>query len=338
MIVLRPINPHDLKQLHEMAIETGPGFTSLPDNLEFLRDKIEHSCLAFETLPEEGSALYFFVLEDVDAGRLAGCCAIEARIGLETPFYNYRAGRMAHSSPQLGVHRVIKTLSLSSDHIGDAEVCSLYLRADYRRDRLGVLLSRARWLFMATHRACFPERVFAEMRGVLDEQGSSPFWRCLGRHFLPMEFQEADRLIGLGKKSFIGELMPKHPICLPLLPEELQAGIGRVHDHTKPALAMLNKEGLRWEGYIDLFDAGPTVESYLDDVAGVRDSRWVRACVGAEPAKPGRPSVLASASGEHGFRVCWLGQSPEDDTVSITVDEAAALGIEEGAWLRVLMT
>jgi arginine N-succinyltransferase len=32
------------------------------------------------------------------------------------------------------------------------------------------------------------------MRGISDEQGHSPFWESLGRHFFKMEFSQADYL------------------------------------------------------------------------------------------------------------------------------------------------
>lgn len=111
------------------------------------------------------------------------------------------------------------------------------------------------------------------MRGVFDENNTSPFWESLGKHFFPMDFSEADRLTGLGQKSFIGELMPKFPIYTTFMAEEARACIGQVHRHTRPALEMLKKEGLRWEGYIDIFDGGPTVEAYIDDVRAIRNSR-----------------------------------------------------------------
>lgn len=348
---IRPITHDDIDALQEMARETGVGFTSLPDNREFLEAKIAHTRAAFERhsrggeiAPIDGPELYFFVLEDDSAaggGRIAGCCAIEARVGLDTPFYNYRVGRMSHSSVQLGLHRTIDTLFLSSDHTGDAEVCSLYLRPDYRRDRNGVLLSKSRWLFMAAFRALFPERVLAEMRGVIGADNKSPFWECLGRHFFPMDFRDADRLTGLGQKSFIGELMPKFPIYTPFLSEAARACIGQVHEHTRPALAMLKKEGLRWEGYIDIFDGGPTVESYLDDVLAVRDSRTVTVEVGTAPAAAApdavRPSWLAaSVATPDDFRAAWIGRPPAGEALLLTPAEADSLGVTSGDTLRIL--
>ncbi|OHV07117.1 arginine N-succinyltransferase [Kushneria phosphatilytica] len=350
-MLMRPIEFEDLDALQAIAVETGVGFTSLPDNREFLEARIAETREAFDTRdgdPELATAPanYFFVLEDDDlptgvprAERIAGCCAIEARVGLDVPFYNYRVGRLAQASRQLDLHRTVDTLFLSSDHTGDAEVCSLYLRPQWREKgaRNATLLSRMRWLFMATWRERFPDRVLAEMRGRFDDQGRSPFWESLGRHFFPIDFRHADRLTGLGQKSFIGELMPRYPICTALLPDSARACIGQVHDQTRPALAMLNAQGLRFEGYIDIFDAGPTVEAYLDDVRAVRHSRELEAVISDRAESPGAPRVLASTTQQCAtFRACWVGREVEEDRLILHPDEARRLGVESGERLRVL--
>src|SRR5690554_4082703 len=221
---IRPIARGDLDELQALARETGVGFTSLPDNRDFLAAKIDSAIAAFEERQPANRRNYFFVLEEEASGRLAGCCAIEGEVGHEVPFYHYRVGTLAHSSAQLDLHRTIDTLFLCSDHTGDAEVASLFLRPEYRggdrrQQRNGALLSMMRWLFMAEFRDRFPDKVLAEMRGVFNERGRSPFWDCLGANFFPMDFDEADRLTGLGQKSFIGELMPKYPIYTPFLSE-----------------------------------------------------------------------------------------------------------------------
>jgi len=350
-MLIRPIEERDLDALHAIAIETGEGFTSLPDNREFLAEHIAATRAAFEKTEDHPSLkdapdLYFFVLEDdsVDtdasaADRIAGCCAIEARVGLDVPFYNYRVGRLAQASKQLDLNRVIDTLFLSSDHTGDAEVCSLYLRPDWRvsGQRNGTLLSRVRWLFMAIYRARFPDRVLAEMRGRFDDADVNPFWQSLGQHFFPIDFGDADRLTGLGQKSFIGELMPRYPICTAMLPQAARDCLGQVHEQTQPALAMLNAQGLRYEGYIDIFDAGPTVEAYLNDVKAVRDSIEVVAVVDAQAVDPGSPVTLAATMGTcASFRSAWVGRLPAHGELAVHPDEAARLGIVDGARLRVL--
>ncbi|HSH56991.1 MAG TPA: arginine N-succinyltransferase [Halomonas sp.] len=342
---IRPIAEGDLEELQALARETGVGFTSLPDNRDFLAAKIAATTDTFLERTPPGRRNYFFVLEDEASGQLAGCCAIEGEVGRETPFYHYRLGTLAHSSVQLDLHRTIDTLFLCSDHTGDAEVASLFLRPAYRNgdrrvERNGALLSMVRWLFMAEFRDRFPEKVLAEMRGVFDEQGRSPFWHCLGSHFFPMDFDEADRLTGLGQKSFIGELMPKYPIYTPFLSGEARACIGKVHEQTRPALAMLKQEGLRWEGYIDIFDGGPTVEAYIDDVRGVRLSRHCVAKIDPGLAEAGeRPRWLAATTEMAHFRAAWVGRGPDaDGALHLTAAEAGRLEVEAGATLRILDT
>jgi len=342
---IRPIAKGDLAELQALARETGVGFTSLPDNRDFLAAKIAATEDAFLERTPPGRRNYFFVLEDEASGELAGCCAIEGEVGRETPFYHYRLGTLAHSSVQLDLHRTIDTLFLSSDHTGNAEVASLFLRPAYRggdrrHQRNGALLSMVRWLFMAQFRDRFPDKVLAEMRGVFDANGKSPFWQCLGSHFFPLDFDEADQLTGLGQKSFIGELMPKYPIYTPFLSAEARACIGRVHEQTRPALAMLKKEGLRWEGYVDIFDAGPTVEAYIDDVRGVRQSRCCRVTIDPGLAESQeRPRWLAATIEMAHFRAAWVGRGPDaDGSLRLTAGEAARLEVAAGASLRILDT
>ncbi|SER88916.1 arginine succinyltransferase [Vreelandella subterranea] len=341
---IRPIARDDLDGLQALAQQAGVGFTSLPDNREFLAGKIEAAARAFEERTPVDDRLYFFVLEDEDNGELAGCCAIEGQVGREVPFYNYRLGTLAHSSIQLDLHRTIDTLFLSSDHTGDAEVCSLFLRPEYRGEankhlRNGALLSKARWLFIAQFRDRFPDKVLAEMRGVFDEHNTSPFWESLGKHFFPMDFNEADRLTGLGQKSFIGELMPKFPIYTTFMSEEARACIGQVHRHTRPAMEMLRKEGLRWEGYIDIFDGGPTVEAYIDDVRAIRNSRLCQVEVANSAPQESVSRWLAATTDMLSFTASWIGRAPSDDnTIVLGEQEAQRLGVATGDTLRLLET
>ena len=340
---IRPIARADADGLLALAQQAGVGFTSLPSNREFLAGKIESSVRAFEERTPANDRLYFFVLEDEENGELAGCCAIEGQVGHEVPFYNYRLGTLAHSSVQLDLHRTIDTLFLSSDHTGDAEVCSLFLRPQYRGEankhlRNGALLSKARWLFIAQFRDRFPEKVLAEMRGVFDEQNRSPFWESLGKHFFPMDFSEADRLTGLGQKSFIGELMPRFPIYTTFMAEEARACIGQVHRHTKPALEMLKKEGLRWEGYIDIFDGGPTVEAYIDDVRAVRNSQLYQVEVAADAPEESVSRWLAATTTMQSFTAAWIGRAPHSDTIVLSSTEAQRLGVTSGDTVRLLET
>lgn len=129
-------------------------------------------------------------------------------------------------------------------------------------------------MFMAAFRDKFNDKVVAEMRGVIDEHGYSPFWQSLGKRFFSMDFSRADFLCGTGQKAFIAELMPKHPIYTHFLSQEAQDVIGQVHPQTAPARAVLEKEGFRYRNYIDIFDGGPTLECDIDRVRAIRKVGW----------------------------------------------------------------
>ena len=274
MQVLRPITANDFNALKKIAIESGHGFTSLPVDDTQLKEKIERAELSFaKNINKPLNESYLFVLEDSKTGDVIGTTAIEAAVGLSVPLYHYHLGKTVHHSPTLNVFNTVDTLTMCNDYTGCSEICTLFLREDSRAGLTGRFLSRSRFLFMAQHSERFADTVIAEMRGVSEEDGHSPFWQWLQQHFFNIEFPEADHLVGLGDKVFINELMPKYPIYVNLLSKKAQAVIGHVHEKTKPALKLLEKEGFEHRGYVDLFDAGPTVEAKLGNIHSVRESQ-----------------------------------------------------------------
>src|SRR3546814_7751167 len=83
-------------------------------------------------------------------------------------------------------------LGLTTDLEGSSEVGGLFLHPRARAEGLGLLLARSRYLFIRQHRARFGDRILAELRGVVDEAGASPFWDGVAGRFFGMTFQEAD--------------------------------------------------------------------------------------------------------------------------------------------------
>ncbi|NTS78875.1 arginine N-succinyltransferase [Catenovulum sp. SM1970] len=276
MLLIRPIQKQDLDNLLVIAHDSGHGFTSLPANRELLENKIKRSCQSIEAdVGAPGDQAYLFVLEDTEQQKIVGTCGIEAAVGLDDAFYHYRLSKVVHSSRELKIYNTADVLTLCNDYTGGTEICTLYLSPDYRDGLNGRALSKVRFLFMAEHIKRFSQQVFAEMRGVSDDDGVSPFWRWLDNHFFSMDFPTADYLTGIGNKQFIAELMPKYPIYVNLLSNDAQAVIGKVHEKTKPALALLEQEGFEWRGYVDIFDAGPTVEAKLEEIKSVKNSQKV---------------------------------------------------------------
>ncbi|MBQ0832074.1 arginine N-succinyltransferase [Marinobacter sp.] len=338
MLVIRPLQQTDLDDLYAMAQKAGKGLTTLPADRDLLQRKIN---LAQETFnqrcaPEAG--LYLFALEDTEAGKAVGISGIQARVGLDEVFYNYRLSVTVNASKELGVHVRTPTLHLSNDMTDTSEICSLLLSSNYHGGGNGLLLSRSRFMFLDEFRKHFSEKVFAEMRGVSDEQGLSPLWDALGSKFFDMEFIEADMLSGLGNKAFIAELMPKYPIYLPMLPDSARAVIGRVHGNTAPALKMLQAEGFNFNGMVDIFDGGPVVEAFVNTIRTVRDSVNRYATVTQKAVDldvPAAERVMVSNRSFRNFRITTVPASCVGiDTVSLPPAVAEALQIESGDLVR----
>jgi arginine N-succinyltransferase len=279
-LVVRAIEQRDLDALLALAQQVDGGMTTLRPDRATLAARLEIACASFAESIAPTQRDYMFVMEDPARRRLAGVCAIKAAVGLEESFYNYRIGTLVHSSKELDVYSRMETLYLTNDLTGSAELCSLFLHPDYRHGDNGKLLSKSRLLFIAQYPHLFPDRLIAELRGFQRADGISPFWESLGRHFFKMGFDRADDLSSLGKKSFIAELMPSYPLYVALLPQDAQDVIGKVHEATAPARRMLEQEGMHFEGYVDIFDAGPVLQARIRELRAVRDS--ILSDVGAE--------------------------------------------------------
>lgn len=335
MHVIRPVRETDIDVLCELVTGTGVGMTSLPRDRNSLARRVQTSLETVEAGPArlaDAERALLFVLEDLDTGAVVGTTGLHTGIGLSEPFYSYRVSTVVHASPTLGVHQVIPTLYLNNDYTGGTEVGSLFLHSGHRGGGLGRLLSRSRLLLLANHRDHFPEKVIAEMRGVTDARGRSPFWDGLGRHFFSMPFRRADHLTGTRGKRFIAELMPRNPIYVPLLPPAAQEVIGEVHPDTRRARALLEAEGFHYEGYVDIFDGGATLEARIGGIDAVIRSRALRLTPG-QPAA-GSPQCLVATMRWSAFR-CVLAPLEVRGTEAV-VDEAVAeaLAVPAGETVR----
>lgn len=341
MLVIRPIRHSDFAALQTIAVESGHGFTSLPVNDELLAAKIARSEASFtKTISQPGNEGYLLVLEDTDTGEVVGTCGLEAAVGQQDAFYHYRLGTEVYYSGQIGVRNEVETLTLCHDYTGSAELCTLFLRQSYRRGLNGRLLSRVRFMLLAQFPERFGDTVIAEMRGISDEQGNSPFYGWLQEHFLGIEFTHADYLSGVGQKAFMAEMMPRSTVYVCLLPEAAQRVIGEVHTNTRPALSMLQAEGFRWRNYIDIFDAGPTVECNREDIRSVKESRLVTAIISKHSVSDSTDTspFIAANTQLAGFRatLAHLTLADDSDSVNISLELAQALQLQEGELLRLI--
>ena len=337
MLIIRPILSSDFEALYQIAEESGHGFTSLPANEDLLRSKIarvEASFLKEVDKPfDEG---YLMVLEDTETGEVVGTCGLEAAVGMEDAFYHYRLGTEVYHSEQIDVRNEVETLTLCHDYTGAAELCTLFLRESYRKNNNGRMLSRSRFLFLAQHIHRFGQTVIAEMRGKSDKEGNSPFYGWLQKHFLGIDFVEADYLSGLGKKAFMAEMMPKKSVYVCLLPKEAQKAIGEVHGNTRPALNLLRAEGFRCRGYVDIFDGGPTVECNINDIRSVRESHLLTINIGTAPVSDVIYIISNTQLANYRATSSTLLVSEASDEVVISPELAAGLLLKQGDQIRIL--
>lgn len=272
--VLRAARPADLPAVYEMAKSTGGGFTNLPPDEAKLQAKLDLAASAFDRADDTlGNDMFFFILEDLDTGKARGTCQVFSQIGLTWPFYTYKLSSFAKYSKELDRTFSAQMLTLTTEYNGCSEVGGLFLHPSCRAAGVGGLLARTRYLFIRAHRARFAARTVAELRGVIDEAGSSPFWDGLAGRFFGMSFREADEHNALYGNQFIADLAPKHPIYTSLLPESAVSVMGLPHPAGRGAMRMLEKEGFLFENGIDIFDGGPTMAVATDAIATLRDAR-----------------------------------------------------------------
>ncbi|NIJ38222.1 arginine N-succinyltransferase [Sphingopyxis panaciterrae] len=322
--VIRAAKPGDLQSIYEMAKLTGGGFTNLPPDKKALRTKLERTEASFASDKEYPSdELYLLVLEDLDSGEVRGTCQIFGQVGQRWPFYSYRIGTDSKHSEQLDRTFHAQVLMLSNDLNGASEVGGLFLHPAARAGGLGLLLARSRYLFIARHRARFGDRILAELRGVIDEAGGSPFWDGVAGKFFGMSFQEADQFNAVHGNQFIADLMPKHPVYIAMLGDHARSVIGVPHPSGRAAMRMLENENFAFENYVDIFDGGPTMTARTDQVASISGAKHADISALAETGE----DALVATGRLADFRCCF--GKVGDGT---TLDAAAAklLGVDVG--------
>lgn len=333
MLVVRPAGPSDLDFLLELAILSGPGFTSLPEDPDALAERLDLSRDSFGGKIEPQAAWYTLMLEETETGDIDGIGSVKATVGLKRPFFSFRIVNNAQSSPSLDIKLEHQTLVLVNECTGWTEVGSLFLKADRRKGGAGRLLSQSRYMLIGAQPDLFADTVLAELRGVFTPDGACPFWDHVAHKFFPMEFDEADHMTGSTDKQFILDLAPRHPIYVNLLPEPARAVIGKVHPQGVPAMALLESEGFRPNGLIDIFDAGPTVTCQRDNIRTVRDARAYTVQI-AEEVEAELPALISTDS-VGAFRAVRQKAAIEGDTATLSKETAQALKVKAGDVVRI---
>lgn len=334
MLALRPVALSDLPQLRRLARERLLGVTSLVDDEAYLREKILDSEASFaKTEASQGPENYFLVLEDPHSGQLRGCSDILATAGFSSPFYSLRNRPFISSSRELNIQHGVPTLSLCQDLSEQTLLRSFHVDPELEGTPLAQLTSRARLLFIAAHPQRFADSCISEIVGYSNDTGESPFWAAVGQHFFDLPYVEAERLCALQGRGFLAELMPQYPLYIPMLAQPAQDCIGRIHPDAREACDILVDEGFAPTQYVDLFDAGPTLQARNNQLRSIIQSR-VAICHLSPQSGQGRHWLLSNERLQ-GFRAIV---APLDealgDVVGLDASMLQALQLTPGEAVR----
>lgn len=317
MFLFREAAPGDEDAIFELARHLNS--LNLPPERPFIRELLQRSFASFRGSPDfDPTRRFLFVLED-EQGTVVGTSMIHAQHGdFDEPHVFFRVIqeeryadlRVTPTSEVHDVHMKHTMLYLGQTYDGPTELGGLVLLPALRHhpDKLGRLLSLARFVFIARHRGWFRDRLLAELLPPLSQGPGgatrSGLWDALGHKFTGLSYDEADRLSRFNKE-FIWRLFPTMPIHACLLPEGVQDIIGQVGPNTVGAKRLLESIGFQYSGRVDPFDGGPHYEADTDQVTIVRDTRSYTPELG-EPGPAAVPGIVAVTQDRapH-FRAVW---------------------------------
>lgn len=337
MMLFRPVKENELSALYELAETAGQGLTSLPKDESLLAMQLQRSCQSFaKDVSYPYNEYYLFGLEDTTTKKLVGTAAIEASKGYNAPFFVFHHLKKNATSLALTIHRSTDYLLASTTYHHASELCTLFLHRQYRGHGNGLLLSLARFLFVAEHPQRFAKLMIADMRGVFDEQGVSPFWQYIAQHFFPLSHEQVIEKLLSTDKLFISDLMPLEPISLIALPQTIREIIGKPHAHTVPAMNILIKEGFYYNHFVDIFDGGPIIEAQRDSIHTVATNKLVPIEKLVDEVKEGHRYMIATPLLPMKAVLTQAFYQPHAHTCTIDKKTAEALNVSVNDSVRII--
>lgn len=332
--VLRPVILNDLDQLNVLIEKMTNPMASLPHDKSLLKKRIRLSERSFKKTMLQGVGEYYlFVVEDTASNEIVGTSAINAKVGGQNFFFVYTIQKEEFSYPPLDISKTVDLLHLKKVQKGPLELGSLYLNPEYRKHRLGTLLSLGRFLYMNAFPQRFVGDIVANLKGIRDEKGDSPFWESIGEIFFGASLTTVEAMKSLGAKMFIRALMPRYPIYIPLLQLKAQKVIGKVCLDSQPAFHLLTKEGFRKSEWVDIFDAGPFLTAKIEEIRTIQNISSGKIGRITDPENESeKGEYLIAANNSFNFRVC-LGNVTlaSHGTIDIDVNVAKVLKVKIGS-------
>jgi arginine N-succinyltransferase len=256
-----------------LAVARHLNTVNLPADRAEIRGLLEHAEKSFTgAIADPRRREYVFVVVDRETDRIVGTSMVIGQLGRrDAPYVYVDVFDEERYSATLDRHFRHVVLKVGYSYNGPTEIGGLIVAPEYRKkpERLGLLISWVRFLFIRMHREWFRDELLAELLPPLEPDGTSHLWNALGRKFTEMTYAEADRL-SKKNKEFVRGLFPEGPVYASLLPEDAQSVIGKVGVQTRGVEKMLRRIGFRYAYRVDPFDGGPHFTAPTDDVLLVR--------------------------------------------------------------------
>ncbi len=338
MFLIREVRSGDLEQL--LGLGCALDSVNLPTDARTMARVIERSQRSFRgSIRDRARAVYLFCAQEAGSAMLAGASMIIAKHGTpQSPHYYMEIGteeRYSHTLRKMFRHTFLR-LRYSMD--GPTEFGGLIVAPTYRAhpQRVGKQLSWMRFLYIGKHPERFQPEIIAEIMPPKTDAGSHLLWDHYGRRVTGLSFKEADRL-SARDKEFIRALFPEAPLYTFLLPEDVRASIGAVSKQSRPAVALLERAGLRFLGQIDPFDGGPYYGAATSELVGLKSLCSRRIESGNVVLEGALRYMVAREDREHGFRAVAVGAELDSRRVVARPEALEMLNVGVGEPVDVLV-
>lgn len=193
-------------------------------------------------------------------GTLQACLRLVPAIGMVLPRVSYHVGVVVHAARELGLFQPQRTLLLGHDHTGSSELADLGLApglGDGARAAAFDALLAAALARIEARPGDYARRLVVELPGLRDDDGRSPFWEGLGRHFYPGDPAAAAARHGPEWRCHVAELLPRQVVHTSFLPPAAQHALGAVHPNWRSLLPLLQAAGFADSEHVNVEDGGP---------------------------------------------------------------------------------
>jgi arginine N-succinyltransferase len=129
--------------------------------------------------------------------------------------------------------------------------------------------------------------------------------------------------------------MPRHPLYVAYLPQVAQDVIGKVHTATEPARRLLEQEGLYYEGFVDIFDAGPVLQARVNELRSVRMSELVQAQQVPAVQSASQPYLIANTDIQN-YRIIASDSAPQSGRLQLSAEQLQTLQCAPDSSVRVM--